>query len=68
MLLLITSQSVGWMDRGYGLIIFKHVQGTRVGCNFSCHIALHAATSNGKFQQWQQQQLAYVMCEGARAT
>ncbi len=33
MLLLITSQSVGWMDRGYGLIIFKHVQGTRVGCN-----------------------------------
>jgi hypothetical protein len=68
MLLLITSQSVGWMDRGYGLIIFKHVQGTRMGCNSLVTLHCIAAISNGKFQQWQQQQqLAYVMCEGARA-
>jgi hypothetical protein len=68
MLSLITSQTVGWIDRGYELIIFKHVQGTRMGCNSLLTLHCIAATSNGKFQQrQQQQQLAYVMCEGARA-
>jgi hypothetical protein len=54
---------------GQGVWI-DHLQacsGNKSGLQFSCHIALLAATSNGKFQQWQQQQLAYVMCEGARA-
>jgi hypothetical protein len=37
MLSLITSQTVGWIDRGYELIIFKHVQGTRMGCNLFSH-------------------------------
>jgi hypothetical protein len=46
MLLLITSQSVGWMGRGYGLIIFKHVQGTRMGCNSLVTLHCIAATSN----------------------
>ncbi len=70
MMLLISSQSVGWMDRGYGLIIFKHVQGTRMGCNSLVTLHCIPATSNGKFQQWQwqqQQQLAYVMHEGGGA-
>jgi hypothetical protein len=63
-------QSVNWLD-GQGVWI-DHLQacsGNKNGLQFSCHIALHciAATSNGKFQQWQQQQLAYVMCEGAGA-
>jgi hypothetical protein len=35
MLLLITSQLVSWIGRGYGLIIFKHVQGTTMGCHQS---------------------------------
>jgi hypothetical protein len=40
MLLLITSQSVGWMDR----VWIDHLQacsGNKNGLQFSCHIALH---------------------------
>jgi hypothetical protein len=55
MLLRITSQLVGWIGRGYGLIIFKHVQGTTMGCNSLVTLHHFAAASNGKFQQWQQQ-------------